>query len=114
MSKKSLIFSATLLLTVTAVFSQDTSKLSAGKHLKKNSDTLTTGDPTGRVNPNHTSGAPHTTVNSNRGTAVPNTTSGTLNSTVNPNTQLVIPIHKSKRKSNSRVTTDSGIITPKK
>ena len=59
-------------------------------------------------------GTAHTSVNPNSGTSIPNTTSGTLNSTVNPNTQLVIPIRKSKKKSNHNVAPDSGISTPGK
>lgn len=103
-----------LLIVVATGFGQETSKLSGSKRPKSNSDTLnSTVDPrAGTEKRNQATGAPHTTVNSNSGTIIPGTTSGTLNSNVNPNTQLVIPIHKGKRKSNSRVTTDSGIITP--
>lgn len=115
MKKKCLILSAILLLAEATGYCQDTSQLSTGKHMKNNSDTLNSVvDPnTGIVNPDHTSGKPHTTLNPNSGTAIPNTTSGTLNSNVNPSTQFVIPIHKRKRKSNSNVTPDPGIITPK-
>ncbi|MEP6927058.1 MAG: hypothetical protein ABI834_05445 [Ginsengibacter sp.] len=114
MNVKCLILSAILLSTVAAGFSQDSSKLSAGKYLKKNLDTLNSiHHDKGIVNRTTSSGA-HTSVNSNRGIVTPNTTSGTLNSTVNPNTQLVIPIRKNKRKLNPNVIHDPGIVTPEK
>jgi hypothetical protein len=117
MKKKNLIVTVIVtifLLSVTAGFSQDTSKLSAGRHLKNNSDSLATVHPNaGVVNSKRTRGT-HSAVDSNRGTVIPTTTSGTLGSSVNPSTQLVIPLHKNKRKSNSGIAPDSGIIIPKK
>jgi hypothetical protein len=110
MKKKFLLCVVSFFLAA-AGYSQDSSKMQSSTNPKNNSDTLhsmvpATGDP--RRNP----ASPHATVNTNTGTAIPNTTSGTLNSTVNPNTQLVIPIHKSKKKSRSNITPDSGIIAP--
>ena len=116
MKKKCLIFCATFLMSVTAGLSQDASKLSTGKRPKNNSNTLNAAvyPDSGLVNKNSRRGAAHTSVNPNSGTSIPNTTSGTLNSTVNPNTQLVVPIRKSKKKSNHNVAPDSGISTPGK
>ena len=92
MKTQSLIFitiTAVFLFTVARDLLEDTSKLSAGKHLKKNSDTLNaTVDPACR-NSKPRAGGTHTfKINPNSGTVIPNTTSGTLNSNVNPNTQL--------------------------
>ncbi|MEP6950631.1 MAG: hypothetical protein ABI863_15205 [Ginsengibacter sp.] len=118
MKKKYFVFiviHTILLFSVAAGYGQDTSKLSAEKHLKNNSDTLTTTDPNnGVADPNKAPGKPHSTIESNSGTMIPATTSGTMGSSVNPNTQFVIPLHKSKRKSNSNIAADSGIIIPKK
>ena len=115
MKKKCLIFCTTFLISVAAGMSQDTSKLSTGK-LKNNSNTLNAAvyPDSETVNKKGRRGTAHTSVNPNSGTSIPNTTSGTLNSTVNPNTQLVIPIRKSKKKSNHNVAPDSGISTPGK
>jgi hypothetical protein len=110
-----IVMTTILLFSVSEGFTQDTSKLSAGKHLKNNSDTLSVVDPNaGMANPNQAPGKAHSAVETNRGTMIPNTTSGTLSSSVNPNTQFVIPLHKRKRKSNSSVAPDSGIIIPQK
>jgi hypothetical protein len=117
MKKKNLIFIVIMtifLLSVTEGFSQDTSKLSAGRHLKNNSDSPATVDLNTRVAKSKRVHRTHSAVNSNRGTVIPTTTSGTLGSSVNPNTQLVIPLHKNKRKSNSGIAPDSGVIIPKK
>ena len=101
-------------LTIAKGLGQDTSKLSAGKQLKNNADTLNTiVDPNGPGgNPNHMSSKAHSAVNPNRGTSIPNTTSGTLNSTVNPNTQFVIPFHKKRKK--PAAIPDSGSTAPKR
>jgi len=116
MKKKCLIFCAAFLISAAAGLSQDTSKLSTGKQLKNNSNTLNAAvyPDSEIVNKKGRRGTAHTSVNPNSGTSIPNTTSGTLNSTVNPNTQLVIPIRKSKKKSNHNVAPDSGISTPGK
>jgi hypothetical protein len=101
MNKRSLIIIPVFLLTVLVGFAQDTSRLSAGKHLKNNVRTLNAAvkfDTAVNLN------QPHSSVNSNAGITIPATTSGTLNSNVNPSTQLVIPLCKD----NSQRATDSG------
>ena len=113
MKKKSLILCTTFLISVTAGMSQDTSKLSTGKQPKNSSNTMNAAvyPDSGILNKKGRRGAAHSSVNPNSGTSIPNTTSGTLNSTVNPNTQLVIPIRKSKKKSNHNFAPDSGLST---
>jgi hypothetical protein len=115
MKKKCLILCTAFLVSVAAGLSQDTSKLSTGKQLKNNSNTLNAAvyPDSGIVNKKGKTGAAHTSVNPNSGTKIPSTTSGTLNSTVNPNTQLVIPIRKTKKKPNPNIIHDSRIINPK-
>jgi hypothetical protein len=101
MNKKSLIISPVFLLTALIGFSQDTSRLSGGKHIKSNVSTLNAAvkyDTAVNLN------QPHSSVNSNSGIPIPATTSGTLNSDVNRSTQLVIPLGKD----HSRPATDSG------
>jgi hypothetical protein len=106
MKNKKLMLGAFLLLTVSAAWCQDTSKISPAKKSNNNVNTLAYPD-SGMVNLKRKQKA-HSSVNSNEGIIVPSTTSGTLSSNVNPNTQLVIPIRKHKRKSNDVVIPDSG------
>ncbi len=90
-----------LLLYVTSVFSQDTSRLPGiNKQVMNNKAKSNASAKGDTVNPIPARRSVHSEVNSNAGTNLPNTTSGTLNSTVNPNTQLAIPMHKRKKKIN--------------